>query len=67
MSQLTDEQQMLKENAERFLEREAVPFIAKAEKGGEFPWQLLPKLGSSAISARCCRTKTAGRAPATPT
>jgi|CXWL01.1.fsa_nt_gi alkylation response protein AidB-like acyl-CoA dehydrogenase len=44
MSQLTDEQQMLKENAERFLEREAVPFIAKAEKGGEFPWQLLPKL-----------------------
>jgi len=44
MSQLTNEQQMLKENAERFLEREATPFIAQAEKGGEFPWQLLPKL-----------------------
>ena len=38
MSELTEEQRALKENAERFLEREAVPFIAQAERGGEFPW-----------------------------
>jgi alkylation response protein AidB-like acyl-CoA dehydrogenase len=44
MGGLTPEQQMLKENAERFLAREAAPYVAAVEKGGEFPWQLLPKL-----------------------
>ena len=44
MSALSEEQQMLKENAERFLEREAAPHIERCERGGEFPWELLPKL-----------------------
>jgi alkylation response protein AidB-like acyl-CoA dehydrogenase len=44
MSGLTAEQAMLKESAERFLAGEAAPLIAGCERGGEFPWTLLPRL-----------------------
>lgn len=46
MSGLTPEQRMLEENAMRFLEREAAPLVAACEKGGEFPWTLLPRLAA---------------------
>src|SRR5688572_20844774 len=61
MSQLSDEQQMLKENAERFLEREATPFIAAVEKGGEFPWQLLPKLAEFGYVGPMLPTEAGGQ------
>jgi alkylation response protein AidB-like acyl-CoA dehydrogenase len=44
VSELTQEQSLLMDNAMRFLEREASPHIARCEKEGEFPWALLPRL-----------------------
>lgn len=61
MSQLTEEQAMLKEHAERFLEREAVPLIAACERGGEFPWALLPRLAEFGYVGPMLPTEAGGQ------
>lgn len=43
--ELTEEQQMIKETARRFAEKEVAPLVEEAEASGTFPVQLFRKMG----------------------
>lgn len=49
VSDLTEEQQMIKETARRFAEEEVAPLVEEAEAQGKFPLQLFRKMGEMGL------------------